>query len=68
MKVSIKRFDVEMAIKNNGIELDVSNTDDSHRGDLVVTKTSLIWCPGKTARDNGKKVSWDDFIKYMESR
>jgi hypothetical protein len=41
MKVSIKRFDVEMAIKNNGIELDVSNTDDSHRGDLVVTKTSL---------------------------
>jgi hypothetical protein len=68
MKVSIKNFAVTMEIKNTGIELDVYDNDDKHRGDLVVTKTGLTWCKGRTTPANGKKISWEDFITYMEAR
>jgi hypothetical protein len=68
MKVSIKDLSVDMEIKNNGVELDVYSADGSkHLGDLFVTKSGLIWCHGKTGRDNGVKVSWDKFIEWMES-
>lgn len=67
MIVSIKEFDVDMAVRNKGIELDVSGND-GHKGDLVITKTQLIWCKGKTQRDNGIAISWNDFIEYMENR
>jgi len=65
MRVSIKRFDVKMELKNNGIELDVCDSAGKHIGDLVVTKANLIWCQGKTARENGKVVTWERFIEYM---
>lgn len=67
MKVSIKDFAVSMEIKNKGIEIDVSSNDGKHIGDLVVTKTGITWCKGKTTVENGANISWDDFIKYMES-
>jgi hypothetical protein len=57
-----------MDIKNSGIELDVYSNDVVHRGDLVISKTVLIWCAGRTTPANGKRISWDDFIRYMESR
>lgn len=66
MKVSIKNLAVSMDIKNVGMELDVYNNDDKHLGDLVITKTSLIWCKGRTNRENGEKVTWAEFIKWME--
>jgi hypothetical protein len=56
-----------MTIKNKGIELDVYGNDGKHRGDLVVNKSGLTWCKGKTAPANGKKIKWDAFIMYMES-
>jgi hypothetical protein len=68
MKVSIKDFAVTMEIKNKGVELDVYSNDGKHRGDLVVTKTGLTWCKGRTTPANGKKISWNDFIAYMQSR
>lgn len=68
MKVSIKDFAVSMEIKNKGIELDVYSTDGRHLGDLVITKTGLIWCKGRTSPANGAKVSWAEFIKDMEGR
>jgi hypothetical protein len=68
MKVSIKKFAVAMDIKNSGIELDVYTNDGVHRGDLVINKASLIWCAGRTTPQNGKRISWDDFTRYMESR
>jgi eukaryotic-like serine/threonine-protein kinase len=68
LNVSIKDFDVAMEVKNNGIELDVADTSGDHLGDLYITKTKLIWCKGKTGRDNGKKIKWKDFIEYMESK
>jgi hypothetical protein len=68
MKVSIKELAVNMEIKNKGIELDIYETDDKHLGDLVITKTKLIWCKGKTAPDHGKPIPWSDFINLMEGR
>lgn len=67
MKVSIKEFAVTMDIKNKGVELDVYDNSARHLGDLVVTKTGLTWCKGKTTSAKGKKVTWADFIAYMDS-
>lgn len=68
MIVKVKDFDVAMEVKNNGIELDVADTNGDHIGDLIVTKTKLIWCKGKTNRKNGKEVKWSDFIAFMEGQ
>lgn len=65
MKVSIKSFDVQMDVKNKGIEFQVYDNADTFRGDCIVTKTGLIWCERKTQRKNGVPVSWDDFIAWM---
>jgi hypothetical protein len=67
MKVSVKDFAVTMEIKNKGIELDVYNSSGTHLGDLVVTKTKLVWCKGKTSVANGQEIAWDKFIKHMEA-
>ncbi len=67
MKVSIKDLAVTMEIKNTGIELDVYDNEDKHLGDLVVTKSKLIWCPGKTKVENGHVIKWDDFITHMKT-
>jgi len=66
MKVTIKELSVSMEIKNKGIELDVYDNKHNHLGDLVITKTKLTWCKGKTGLENGKDIEWKDFIEYME--
>jgi len=68
MNVGIKEFDVDMLLKNKGIELAIYATDNTtHLGDLVITKTKLIWCKGRIKRANGQYISWNDFIAYMDS-
>ena len=67
MKVTIKEFDVEMEVKNNGLEFEVrSPNGEKHWGDLVLTKTRLIWCKGRTTPDNGIPIEWEKFIRFME--
>ena len=66
MNVKIKQFDVEMEIKNNGIEIDVSDPTGKHLGDVYVTKTRLTWCKGRKKQQNGKKINWSKFIEMME--
>jgi hypothetical protein len=66
MKVSIKTFDVEMNVKNNGIEFEVYDNAGNHLGDCILTKTTVIWCKGRIRRRNGIQVSWEEFIKRME--
>jgi hypothetical protein len=66
MKVSIKDFDVAMDVKNKGIEFEVYDNHDVFLGDFILTKTGVIWCKGKTGRQNGKKLSWEQFIENME--
>lgn len=67
MKVSIKELSVSMEVKNKGIELDVYDSQDRHLGDLIVTKSGLVWCKGRTRKENGTPVSWKEFIDWMES-
>ena len=66
MNVSIKDLSVSMDIKNNGVELDIKDTKNKHLGDLVVTKSGITWCRGKTDRKNGRKMNWNKFIEMME--
>ena len=69
MKVWIKNFDVAMELKNKGIEFDVYSKDGKqHLGDLIITKTQLIWCKGKTGRKNGKVLSLEDFVAAMNDK
>jgi hypothetical protein len=69
MKVTIKDLSVDMEIKNTGVELDVYSPDGAtHHGDLIVTKTGLTWCKGRTGRDNGTKIAWARFIKWAEEQ
>lgn len=67
MQISIKEFNVEMEIKNRGVELEVRDPDGNHRGDLVVTKTHVIWCGGRTTPENGKSLTWNRFIAMMDA-
>jgi hypothetical protein len=66
MKVSIKTFEVDMDVKNNGVEFDISDNQGEHIGDVILTKTGVIWCRGRTRRGNGKRFSWEQFIERME--
>ena len=69
MKVAIKKFHVAMDIKKKGTELDVSEPSGGHFGDLVVTQTKLIWCPGKTRPGKGGiAIKWKDFATMMANR
>jgi hypothetical protein len=67
MKVGIKTFEVDMDVKTNGIEFQVYENDGTFRGDCIPTKTGLIWCEGRKRRENGVRVSWDEFISWMNS-
>jgi hypothetical protein len=67
MKVYVKSFDVGMEIKTKGIELEVRDTDETFLGDLIVTKTQLIWCKGRTSREHGKKMTWNNFAQMMDA-
>ncbi|MCA9107543.1 MAG: hypothetical protein KDA83_19155 [Planctomycetales bacterium] len=66
MKVTIKSFDVNMEVKNKGIEFEVREPDGTHIGDVVLTKSGLVWCKGRTDPKNGIKVNWKQFIAWME--
>ncbi len=49
-------------------KLDVYDSGDTHLGDLVVTKTKLIWCKGQTRRENGKAVTWEKFMAWIDTQ
>ena len=69
MKVAIKNFAVDMEIKNTGIEIDVYSKDGTkHLGDLIITKTLLIWCKGRKGREAGSKITWEKFMAWAESQ
>lgn len=64
MKIEIKKLGLNSEIHKGGMELGVYFRN-KFKGDLYITQTGLIWCPGKTAKKNGKKISWTDFITLM---
>jgi hypothetical protein len=67
MQVKIKDFTVDMDVKTKGIEFDVSDNNDKHLGDLIVNKTGIVWCQGKTTPAKGKRVKWKDFINLLNN-
>ena len=56
---SVKNFHVDQELKNNGIEIGVWE-DDKQFGDIYVAKTGVVWCDGKTHRENGTKFSFKE--------
>lgn len=67
MKVKIENLGVEMQTRNTGVEFWLCDSSDNKlRGKLYVTKGRLIWCSGKTRRENGVPAPWNKFIKWME--
>ena len=68
MKVSIKKMNVEMELKNAGIEFEIRDPQGNFIGDVVLTKSNLTWCKGRTTKGNGISIKWEDFISYMESK
>lgn len=68
MKVSIKDLKVQkMELGINGVEFDVYDGNDTHLGDLIISKGSVVWCKGRTMKKNGVKVNWTDLIAWFES-
>lgn len=60
-----------MDLGNKGIELDVYDTKGNgkkHLGDLHIGRGGITWCNGKTNKDNGSKVSWNELISCNEKR
>ena len=69
MKVLIKSFDVNMEVKSKGIELEVRSVDGREQaGDCYATMTGLIWCKGKTNKENGIKLKWEDLEMLCSSK
>lgn len=68
MKVVIKSFDVAMEVKQKGVELAVRSPDGSvFHGDCFVTMTGLVWCHGKTSKQNGVKLTWEELMEIAGS-
>ena len=65
--VIIKDLAVQMEVKNKGVEFEV-RMDEAHQGDCVISKTGIEWCQGKTKAGNGVKVSWTDFIDWINEQ
>jgi hypothetical protein len=68
MKVSIKHFEVDVELGNNGITFDVRDSSGAFLGDLRIGKGTVEWCKGKTQKGNGKRVSWEALIAWFESQ
>jgi hypothetical protein len=66
MKVQVKDLPATIEIKNRGIELSVHDTR-AISWVLGVTRAHLIWCQVKTARENGQRITWKNFIDYMQN-
>lgn len=68
MKVWIKSFDVEMQVKQSGIELEVRSNDGANQlGDCYATMTGLVWCKGRTTKKHGVKLKWGDLALLCAS-
>lgn len=65
MNLSIKKFEVQMDLKNKGMELEVRTSKDEHIGDLIVKKKGLTWCSGRTTEKYGTTKSWEEIIEFF---
>ena len=68
MEVKIKDLGIELEVKSKGIEFGVRDNSGAHLGDLYLTSTRMIWCNGRTHKENGIEIDWEDFIEMMNNR
>ena len=69
MQVTIKKFDIDMPVKANGMELGVRTPDGAQQlGDCYVTMVGLTWCKGKITKNNGIKLKWEDIMEICKSK
>jgi hypothetical protein len=66
MQVKIKELAAEIELKNKGIELEIRDPSGNFIGDLVINKSNIIWCEGRTKVENGIKLSIPNFIQKMK--
>lgn len=67
MKVTIKKFDVDMQLKYKGMELGIFDKDEKQIGDVVVTQSGLTWCKGRKTPAKGDKLTWKVLIDLIEA-
>ncbi len=68
MAVEIKSLGLPIPIKTVGVEFEIRTTDNKEQlGDLYITGSKIIWCKGRTSKENGVSLSWDKFIKLVEA-
>ncbi len=68
MKVFVKDLYVQMEVKQKGMELEIRTPANEFLGDVVITKTGLTWCEGRTNRQNGKFIKWEDLITLINKK
>lgn len=57
----------QVDVKTKAEQYQVWGTNSKFKGSLYINRAKLTWCQGKTQEANGKKITWEDFISYMES-
>jgi hypothetical protein len=68
VEVRIKKLDINMFVKQNGIEFEVRTPDGTSQvGDCYLTMTGIVWCKGRTTKPNGIKISWDELAVIVGS-
>lgn len=68
IKVNIEKLNMDLQVKNNGIEFRVRETDKTHLGDFYVTSAGIEWCKGRIAQGKGQSMTWKKFIQFMEEQ
>ena len=68
MEVRIKQLDINMFVKQNGIEFEVRTPDGTSQvGDCYLTMTGLVWCKGRITKPKGVKISWNELAVILGS-
>lgn len=69
MEVWIKSLKVDMQVRQQGIELEVRSKDGKERmGNCYATQEGLVWCKGKTKREHGVWVEWEEFMAVCATK
>lgn len=68
VNVNITNVNADIDVKRRGVEFRVRGNDGTFLGDFYVTEIGVEWCKGRVAQNKGEKMTWSDFIEFMESR
>ncbi len=68
MKVSISKLAVEMELKNKETCFDIYDNQGAPLGKLLINRGYLSWRKPNHRKVNDKRITWEDFIEYMEAR